>query len=113
MKLQEYLRLRSDPGVLDYISVYAKYSGEQLRTIGPLVLHIHIENLKKFLVKNQLSDFKIIWQQLSLSRPLLNKDCWFIENVSHLNSGEHSGPWVSTWFPKSKVLGNSISSILP
>ena len=45
MKLQEYLRLRSDPGVLDYISVYAKYSGEQLRTIGPLVLHIHIENL--------------------------------------------------------------------
>ena len=28
MKLQEYLRLRSDPGVLDYISVYAKYSGE-------------------------------------------------------------------------------------
>ena len=52
MKLQEYLRLRSDPGVLDYISVYAKYSGEQLRTIGPLVLHIHIENLKNFLVKN-------------------------------------------------------------
>ena len=68
MKLQEYLRLRSDPGVLDYISVYATYSGEQLRTIGPLFLHIHIENLKKFLVKNQLSDFKIIWQQLSLSR---------------------------------------------
>ena len=47
MKLQEYLWLRSDPGVLDYISVYAKYSGEQLRTIGPLVLHIHIEILKK------------------------------------------------------------------
>ena len=37
MKLQEYLRLRSDLGVLDYISVYAKYSGERLRTIGPLV----------------------------------------------------------------------------
>ena len=61
-------------GKLRYISVYAKYSGEQLRTIGLLVLHIHIENLKKFLVKNQLSNFKIIWQQLSLSRPLLNKD---------------------------------------
>ena len=55
MKLQEYLRLKSDPGVLNYISVYAKYSGEHLRTIGPLVLHIHIENLKQFLVKNQLS----------------------------------------------------------
>ena len=103
MKLQEYLRLRSDPGVLDYISVYAKYSGEQLRTIGPLVLHIHIENLKNFLVKNQLSDFKIIWQQLSLSRPLLNKDCWFIENVSHLSSGEHSGPWASCFFCQRKI----------
>ena len=47
MKLQEYLRLRFDPGILDNISVYTKYSGEQLRTIGPLVLNIHIENLKK------------------------------------------------------------------
>ena len=37
MKLQKYLRLRSDTRVLDYISVYTKYSGERLRTIGRLV----------------------------------------------------------------------------
>ena len=103
MKLQEYLRLRSDPGVLDYISVYATYSGEQLRAIGSLVLHIH-RNLENFLFKKQLSDFKIIWQQLSLSRPLLNKDCWFIENVSHLSSGEHSGPWASCLMLKLKSM---------
>ena len=95
MKLQEYLSLRSDPGVLDYISVYTKYSGEQLRTIGPLVLHIHIENLKKNSCEEPAVRFQLIWQQLSLSRPLLNKDCWFFENVSHLSSSEHSGPWAS------------------
>ena len=67
---------------------------EKLGTMnwGQFILHIYTENLKKILIKNQLSDFKIIWQQLSSSRPLLNKDCWFIENVSHLNSGAHSGP---------------------
>ena len=66
------------------------------------VLHIRIEKLKNFLVKNQLSDFKIIWQQSSLGRPLINKYCWFIENISHLSSGEWSGllfcchlPWMS------------------
>ena len=59
------------------------------------VFHFHIENLKDLLVKNQFSDFKLIWQQLYLSRPLLNKECWFIENISHLSSGEHSGPLAS------------------
>ena len=65
---------------------------------GQFVLLIHIENLKNVLVKNQRSDFEIIWQQPTLSRPLLNKDCWFIENVSHLSSGELSGPWASCYF---------------
>ena len=37
MKPQVYLGLRSDPRVIDYISVYTKYSGECLRTIGPMV----------------------------------------------------------------------------
>ena len=71
---------------------------EKLGTInwGQFVFQIHIENLKKnLLVKNQLSEFKIIWQQSSLSRPLLNKDYWFIENISHLSSDECSGPWAS------------------
>ena len=81
---------KSDSTKIDQTVMFFEKLGAM--NLGQFVLDIHIENFEMFLVKNQLSDFTIIWQQSSLSRPPLNKDCWFIKNISHLSSGEHSGP---------------------